>query len=191
MKIMHIMRMALLGVAIACSAVAAAAERAIEKEVLLKATLDQAWDAWTTREGIISFFGPDARIEPKVGGAFEVYINPYAAPGLKGADDMRYLALQPKRMLSFTWNAPPSLPEVRQQRTVVIIRFAPVSDTQTRVTLHHTGWGDGGEWDKTFAYFDKAWSNVLGNLQKRFDENKPVDWTEWLARMRKFSEDKK
>jgi uncharacterized protein YndB with AHSA1/START domain len=170
---------------------ASAAERAIEKEVVIQATLDQAWDAWTTREGITSFFAPDARIEPKPGGAFEVYINPYAAPGLKGADDMRYLALQPKRMLSFTWNAPPSLPEVRQQRTVVIIRFTPVSDTQTRITLHHTGWGDGGEWDKAFGYLDKAWSNVLGNLQKRFAENKPVDWTEWLEQMRKFSAEKR
>jgi uncharacterized protein YndB with AHSA1/START domain len=170
---------------------ASAAERAIEKEVVIQATLDQAWDAWTTREGITSFFAPDARIEPKPGGAFEVYINPYAAPGLKGADDMRYLALQPKRMLSFTWNAPPSLSEVRQQRTVVIIRFTPVSDTQTRITLHHTGWGDGGEWDKTFGYLDKAWSNVLGNLQKRFAENKPVDWTEWLEQMRKFSAEKR
>lgn len=170
---------------------ASAAERAIEKEVVIQATLDQAWDAWTTREGITSFFAPDARIEPKPGGAFEVYINPFAVPGLKGADDMRYLALQPKRMLSFTWNAPPSLPEVRQQRTVVIIRFTPVSDTQTRITLHHTGWGDGGEWDKAFGYLDKAWSNVLGNLQKRFAENKPVDWTEWLEQMRKFSAEKK
>jgi uncharacterized protein YndB with AHSA1/START domain len=170
---------------------ASAAERAIEKEVVIQATLDQAWDAWTTREGITGFFAPDARIEPKPGGAFEIYINPYAAPGLKGADDMRYLALQPKRMLSFSWNAPPSLPEVRQQRTVVIIRFTPVSDTQTRITLHHTGWGDGGEWDKAFGYLDKAWSNVLGNLQKRFAENKPVDWTEWLERMRKFSAEKK
>ena len=170
---------------------AQALEKAIDKEVLIQATLDQAWDAWTTREGITSFFAPDARIDPKPGGALEVYINPYAAPGLKGADDMRYLALQPKRMLSFTWNAPPSLPEVRQQRTVVIIRFTPVSDTSTRVTLHHTGWGDGGEWDKAFGYLDKAWSNVLGSLQKRFAENKPVDWTEWLEQMRKFSAEKK
>jgi uncharacterized protein YndB with AHSA1/START domain len=191
MKTAKITRVALVALALGWSAITGAAERAIEKDVVVKATLDQAWDAWTTREGITSFFGPDARIEPKPGGAFEVYINPYAAPGLKGADDMRYLALQPKRMLSFTWNAPPSLPEVRQQRTVVIVRFVPVSESQTRVTLHHTGWGDGGEWDKTFAYFDKAWSNVLGNLQRRFDENKPVDWTEWLARMKKFSEERK
>ena len=31
---------------------------------------------------------------------------------------MRYMALQPKKMLSFDWNAPPHLPEARAQRTL-------------------------------------------------------------------------
>jgi hypothetical protein len=100
---------------------------------------------------------------------------------------MRFMALQPKKMLSFDWNAPPSLPEIRQQRTFVVVRFEPVGDRQTRVALHHTGWGDGGEWDKTYAYFDRAWGNVLANLKKRF-ETGPVDWTEWMDRMRKAHE---
>ncbi|MCX8115744.1 MAG: SRPBCC domain-containing protein, partial [Burkholderiaceae bacterium] len=119
-------------------------ERAIEKETVVDATLDQAWEAWTTREGITSFFAPDARIEPRAGGAFHVYIDPTAEPGLKGADEMRFMALQPKRMLSFDWNAPPSLPEVRQQRTFVVVRFEPIDERRTRVLLHHVGWGEGG-----------------------------------------------
>jgi uncharacterized protein YndB with AHSA1/START domain len=166
---------------------AQAAERALEKEVVIDASLDQAWDAWTTREGITSFFAPDARIEPRVGGAFQIYINPLAEPGMKGADDMRFMALQPKKMLSYDWNAPPSLPEVRKQRTFVIVRFEPMSDKQTRVSIHHTGWGDGGEWDKAYAYFDRAWGTVLGNLKKRF-ETGPIDWTEWMNQLRKFQE---
>ena len=161
---------------------ATAAERAIDKEVVVRATLDQAWAAWTTREGIVSFFAPDAVIEPRVGGAFHIHIDPGAAPGLKGADDMRYLALQPKKMLSFDWNAPPSLPEARQQRTFVVLRFVPVDEQSTRITLHHTGWGEGGEWDKTYAYFDRAWVGVLGNLKKRFEQG-PQDWTVWLKQL--------
>jgi uncharacterized protein YndB with AHSA1/START domain len=90
------------------------AERAIDKQVVVNATLDQAWDAWTTREGIVAFLAPDAKIEPRVGGAFEIYFDPYAPAGSKGADGMRFMALQPKKMLSFDWNAPPSSPEARQ-----------------------------------------------------------------------------
>jgi len=174
----------MLGTWLAVATGAGAAERAIVKEVVVAATPQQVWDAWTTRAGITSFFAPDARVEAKVGGAFHVYIDPLAEPGLKGADDMRFMALQPPKMLSFDWNAPPSLPEVRKQRTFVVVRIEPVADARTRVTLTHTGWGDGGEWDKAHAYFDRAWGNVLANLGKRF-ETGPVDWTEWLDMLRK------
>jgi uncharacterized protein YndB with AHSA1/START domain len=161
---------------------ALAAERAIDKQVDVSAPVDAVWAAWTTREGITSFFAPDARIEAKVGGTFQIYFDPGAPAGAKGADDMRFLALQPKRMLSFDWNAPPHLPEARQQRTFVVVRLTPIDDKSTRVTLHHTGWGDGGEWDKAYAYFDRAWGFVLGSLEKRFAQG-PMDWKPWLAQL--------
>jgi uncharacterized protein YndB with AHSA1/START domain len=165
-----------------------AAERSIDKEVVVAASLDEVWAAWTTREGIVSFFAPDAQIEPRVGGAFHVYIDPLAQPGAKGADDMRFMALQPKKMVSFDWNAPPHLAAARQQRTFVVVRFETVDAGSTRVRLHHTGWGDGGEWDQTYAYFDRAWGGVLGNLKKRF-ESGPQDWTDWMNQLRKMHAD--
>jgi len=176
-----------LSVALVAALSANAAERAIDKSVDVAATLDQVWDAWTTREGITSFFAPDAKVEARVGGAFQIYIDPTAPPGSKGADDMRFLAVQPKRMISFDWNAPPHLPEARAQRTFVVVRFESVGDRQTRVTLHHTGWGESGEWDKAYQYFDRAWGDVLGNLKNRFDKG-PQDWTAWLAQLKKFRE---
>ena len=97
---------------------------------------------------------------------------------------MRFMALQAPTMLSFDWNAPPSLPEARGQRTFVVVRMAPVDARSTRVTLHHTGWGTGGEWDKTFAYFDRVWPVVLGKLKASF-ETGPADWTEWMAQLRR------
>jgi hypothetical protein len=93
------------------------------------------------------------------------------------------MALQPMKMLSFDWNAPPSLPEARQQRTFVVVRLFDVDGRSTRVTLHHTGWGNGGEWDQMYAYFDRAWGNVLDNLKKRYD-TEPQDWTAWIESLR-------
>lgn len=182
----HILVAGCLAFAVAGPSVAA--ERMLSKEVVVNATLDQTWDAWTTRDGIISFFSPDARIEPRVGGAFQIYMDPGAEPGSKGADDMRFMALQPKKMISFDWNAPPHMPEARAQRTFVTVRFEAVNDKQTRVSLVHTGWGDGGEWDKAYAYFNGAWGAVLGNLQKRFD-NGPQDWSAWLAQLQKWRDE--
>lgn len=166
---------------------ATAAERSIDKEVVVDAGVDEVWEAWTTQAGVTSFFAPEAEIEARVGGAFRIYFDPLAPPGFKGADDMRFLALQPKKMLSFDWNAPPNLSEARQQRTFVVVRLHSVSDKQTRVSLHHTGWGEGGEWDKAFAYFDRAWVAVLTNLKRRFEKG-PIDWTEWMKRLREAHE---
>ncbi len=163
----------------------AAAERAIDKEVVVPAPVGEVWAAWTTREGIRSFFAPDAEVDAKVGGAFHIHMDPLAPPGAKGADDMRFMALQPMRMLSFDWNAPPSLAQVRQQRTFVVVRLEPIDERQTRVRLYHTGWGDEGQWDQAYAYFDRAWGNVLANLRKRF-ESGPVDWTAWMNQLRRM-----
>ena len=41
---------------------------------------------------------------------------------------MKVLGVQENRMITFTWNAPPSLPEARQQRTVVIVRLKEISE---------------------------------------------------------------
>jgi uncharacterized protein YndB with AHSA1/START domain len=162
-----------------CAMPARAAERALEHQVIVAASLDEAWAAWTTREGIVSFFAPDAEIDARVGGAFHIHMDPAAPAGQKGADDMRYMAIQPQKMLSFDWNAPPSLPEARGQRSFVIVRFEALGEKSTRVSLHHTGWGSGGQWDAAYAYFDKAWPQVLGNLKKRY-ESGPQDWTVWM-----------
>ncbi len=159
-----------------------AAERALDKEIVVDATLGETWAAWTTRAGIVSFFAPDAEIDARVGGAFHIYMDPGAPPGSKGADDMHYMALEPQQMLSFDWNAPPSLPAARGQRTFVVVRLRPLDEHHTAVTLHHTGWGDGGDWDKAYAYFDRAWPLVLGNLKQRF-ETGPKDWSAWLKQL--------
>lgn len=165
---------------------ASAEERRIAKEVLVHAPIEAVFAAWSTSEGVRSFFAPDADIDARPGGAFHVYFDPLAQPGLKGADDERVLAVQAPTMISFTWNAPPHLAEARGQHTAVIVRLRPEPNDLTRVTLTHIGWGEGGQWDQAYAYFDKAWGNVLANLRKRFDENKPVDWTEWLARLKEM-----
>ena len=93
------------------------------------------------------------------------------------------------KMLSFTWNAPPSLPEARKQQSIVILRFESAGAEATKLELTHLGWGEGGEWDKAFAYFSNAWPHVLGNLQESFVKG-PKDWTEWMEQMKKSTNGK-
>jgi hypothetical protein len=79
-------------------------------------------------------------------------------------------------MLAFTWNAPPHLPEVREQLTHVQVWLDKVEGGQTRATLLHRGWGEGGEWDQAYEYFTRAWGKVvLPRLRYRFATG-PVNW---------------
>lgn len=144
--------------------------RKLHHETMVTATPRQLWEAWTTVEGIRSFFAPDANIDPRPGGAFEIFFVPDAEPGFRGAEGTTFLSLQPEKMLSFTWTGPPSIPETRHQFTSVSVNFVPLDQETTRVVLEHTGWGTGDAWDKTWDYFNAAWGKaVLPNLKKCFE----------------------
>lgn len=175
----------LLSSALMIGAAAHAAEPAIELAVTVKAPVSAVWQAWTTSEGIVGFFAPEAEVQARPDGAFHIHMDPYGKPGFKGADTMQVLAVEREQLLSFTWNAPPHLPQARAQRTVVILRFAPEGET-TRLTLTHLGWGSTGEWPKARAYFEKTWPNVLKNLQTRFETGRPYDWTDWRSQLKAF-----
>jgi uncharacterized protein YndB with AHSA1/START domain len=145
-------------------------DRVIQGEVVVDASVADAWRAWTTEKGIKSFFAPECRIELRVDGSFEMIFLPEGEPGQRGGEGVRFLAIQPEKMLSFTWNAPPHLPKARGQWTHVVIRFSEVDGDRTRVTLRHDGWGEGGEWDEAFAYFERAWiETVLPNFAKLWE----------------------
>ena len=108
------MRQLVVCILMLCSLSAWSQERALNKEVVVAAPLAAVWQSWTTKAGIEAFFAPEAEIDARVDGAFHIHMDPLGAPGMKGADTMRYLALQPMKMLSFDWNAPPHLAEVRE-----------------------------------------------------------------------------
>jgi uncharacterized protein YndB with AHSA1/START domain len=150
--------------------------RVITDEVVVEAGIDAVWKAWTTEEGLKTFFAPASRVDLRVDGSYEILFAPDASAGERGAEGVRILALQPKKMLAFTWNAPPHMPEVRKQWTHVVIRFEEIAGDRTKVSLSHDGWGEGGEWDQAFDYFTRAWKKlVLPRLVYSFAVG-PVDW---------------
>jgi uncharacterized protein YndB with AHSA1/START domain len=146
------------------------------KEVTVPATIDQVWEAWTTTEGVKTFFSSQAKVELRIGGAFEIYFLLDAPYGSRGSEDCKILSYLPKKMLSFEWNAPPTFGDLRGIHTHVILQFKEIAENQVKVSLSHIGWGSGEDWDKLYDYFDSAWSYVLGNFQKRFEEG-PLDWS--------------
>ncbi len=142
--------------------------RMIREEVTVSASLADVWHAWTTAEGMATFFAPQANIELRMGGAYEPFIKPDAPEGSRGCEGCKVLAFVPLEMLSFEWNAPPSVPGLRdkQIRSYVVLRFAPVGENEVRVSLAHLGFGEGPDWEKCYEYFSAAWPKVLASLKE-------------------------
>jgi len=153
------------------------AGRILQKEVIIDTTRDAIWQAWTTSEGIASFFSPDSKIGKIPGDPYEMYMG-MAKPddsGERGSEGCRLLSMIPREMISFEWNFPPKVPRLRMKhaRTYVVLRFDEPAPGKVRVRFAQAGWQDGADWQKGWDYFDKAWSFVLNNLKKTL-ESKPA-----------------
>ena len=146
---------------------AADKERSLEKYVEVPASRAEVWRAWTTSEGLASFFAEDNKVELTPGGAYEMYFLAESEKE-RGSEGCTVLAFSPNEMFSFSWNAPMKWPEVRRQYTRVVLTFKDLGEGRTGLHFSQTGWGTGKAWDEVYAYFESAWDTVLGRLVKRF-----------------------
>jgi uncharacterized protein YndB with AHSA1/START domain len=151
----------------------AAVAQALAPDIVVVRTIDapvaDVWNAWTTAAGIESFFAPKAaKVEPVVGGAFELWFGLDHPEGSRGSEGCRVHSVTPMEQFVFEWNAPPTIPAIRPLRTLVYLDFRPLPDGRTELTLRNFGYGAGDDWAKTKAYFAAAWPAVMGSLEKRF-----------------------
>lgn len=140
-------------------------ECSIQKEKTIKAPLNEVWQAWTTTEGVTTFFAPKAKVELKIGGSYEMLFDLEAPEGSQGGEGLRILSYLPKQRLAFEWNAPPEFPNVRGEKTWVVVCLEAKDENHTKVTLTHLGWQAGEEWNQVYAYFLRAWDIVMGRLE--------------------------
>lgn len=152
-------------------------QRVLEKEVIVNASPAEVWAAWTTEAGVTKLAAEAARIELRPGGMYEWYFKKDAPEGKRGAEGCTVLSFIPEQMLAFTWNAPPSIPEIRDsgERTQVVVRFDATDDGKTRLRLQQHGFGESEPWQRYFEYFDRAWGFVLGNCVKHFADRSTRD----------------
>lgn len=142
--------------------------RHIKKSRVVNNPIDIVWEKWTTHEGLLTFFGHDNQIEFEIGGVYEIYFLMDNPLGLRGGEGNKILSYLPQKMLSFTWNAPPQYPEIRDHthKTWVVVEYQVIEKDKTEVTIHHLGWKEGEKWDEVYDYFDKAWVTVLDWLER-------------------------
>ncbi|OLD08370.1 MAG: hypothetical protein AUI95_03340 [Crenarchaeota archaeon 13_1_40CM_3_52_4] len=74
----------------------------VRKQTITTATLENAWKAWTSVEGVTSFFVPKANVESVVSGRYELFSSLKAPKGFQGTEGCKVLALEPQKHL-YLW----------------------------------------------------------------------------------------
>lgn len=97
--------------------------RSIEYISIVEASVSNVWSAWTTNAGVQTFFAPESDIDFKIGGKYELYFDLDAPSGCRGSEGMKVQSYIPERMLSFDWNQPPGIPDLRNVKTWVVVEF--------------------------------------------------------------------
>jgi len=147
----------------------------IEVTRIIEAPASEVWAAWTTPEGFDAVFDGAVlhEVELEMGGAYEIHWQPDAPEGERGSEGCEVLSFVPERMLSFSWNAPPTLEAMREERSQVVVMFDPLGPGTTRVTLRQHGFGDTDGWRAVRAYFAEAWPWVMDQYAARFAGPEP------------------
>ena len=142
----------------------------IDWEVVVPAPIAQVWDAFTTPAGMQSWLAPQARVQLAPGGDWRALFPGHAEAG------GNIVAFQPDTLLVLSAMAPEAYPAVRRDRTLAVFTFAPHGDAETTVHLAQTGWKDGDEWDRAYAYLTTGNTQLLESLYQRFATGKGTDW---------------
>ena len=135
-------------------------------ETVVSAPIDRLWTAWTSSERIKEWFAPEANIDPRPGGYFELYFDP-SDHGHMSTKGCVFTRIEPRSSLTFTWKGPDQFARLMNdpsRLTLVRVEFHEVSSL-TRVIVNHSGWGEGEGWAEAREWHKNAWKDVLGKLK--------------------------
>ena len=145
-------------------------EKALRFEVVVPGSLDDVWNAFSTKAGMETWLWKEARVEMRPGGDWLVIFSPTATAG------GTVVSVVPKAQVVIKAMAPEEFPTVRSERTTATFGFESIGPKATRVTLTQTGWKAGAEWDAAYEYLAKGNAQLLTQLHQRFASG-PIDWS--------------
>jgi len=150
-------------------------DRVLQQSIDIAASPSCAWRALTDEEGIKSFGVTVAHVEMKNGGVIEEGFSPNAKIG--GADTIRHriIAYLPERLLVLrNEQTPPGLPHAELYRNVVqVILVEPRGKGRSRLTISHTGYGSGADYDALYDFFRTHNPEFLTGAKKLCETGKP------------------
>ena len=141
------------------------------------------WKAWTTAEGIESFFAPKAaKVEPVPGGAFELWFGVNNPEGVARQRGLTRAQRQADGAVRVRMERAAGNPDDPKAAHAGLSRLRAASRQPDEVTLRNFGYGTGDDWAKNKAYFESAWPAVMGPRKALRDERLTAMDLEFPAR---------
>lgn len=135
------------------------------------ASVQTLWREWTDQTKITKWFSAEAKIEPHQGGAYELFFDPsnHESMSTKGC---KITAIKPGSQLAFQWKGPDQYAHFMNTppQTHVEVNFTPKKQ-ETELTIKHTGWKEGDQWQEAKEWHNKAWQGVVAALKEHLTQN--------------------
>ncbi len=137
--------------------------RDIDLQIIIARSIDKVFEAWIRPELIEQWLARRARIEPSMGGAYELFWD-LRNPAINSTAGCRIGHLVPNAELSFNWKGPEPYSAVMGDATKVFVRLE-AQGSKTLVRFVHTGWGNGALWEEARLWQARAWKQAMENLK--------------------------
>ena len=154
-----------------------AAERILRNEIVIQSTVEKAWQALTTEEGVKARMTKSAEIEMKLSGKYHTNYN--GKVGDPGTITNTILSYIPNRMFSFRLGYPENftvpdengkavqVPDVVKAGTVfAVVEFEDIGNGRIRARVTMPGYQEGREWDLVYNFFNRGNDYDLQRLKK-------------------------
>ena len=136
-------------------------------ELTLNAPIEKVWHTWTDSQDISNWFSPEAHIEARIGGPYELYFDPsnHDHQSTKGC---KIIEIKPMTNLGFQWKGPDEYQKTMNNPAIITyvhVTFDPDGE-KTHIIVSHGGWGKGEKWEEAKTWHVRAWEGVLADLEK-------------------------
>ncbi|MHA2294374.1 MAG: SRPBCC family protein [Candidatus Hodarchaeales archaeon] len=139
----------------------------IQVETEIQSSLSSAWTAWTKSELLTEWFSPEANIDPRVGGPFELFFDP-ANHEHQSTIGCVFINIEENELIEFTWKGPnqfAALMNDTSSLTTVKVEFSG-DEKKTLLKLQHEGWKSSNAWNEARNWHEEQWNLVLDELKK-------------------------
>ena len=144
-------------------------DRIIKVNAVVNCSVNTAFNYFIDNNLLSKWLAVTADVELIEGGKYELFWSPENLdPTNNSTYGCKVLAFERPHYLMFEWrgNADQKMfmNNVRPL-TMVTVLFTSLGEKKTKITLLHTGWRQGTEWEAAREHFIKAWAAALNQLE--------------------------